>query len=149
MRRQRNQIFLSPGLAPLHERVRRACARQTINPRGTVFTKTYRRIEAGLQGLLGTGQEVLRVPGNGTQAMELAAANTVRPGDRVLVVSQGEFGDRFAAILRAYGADVVVLRGLVGEPLSPGALLSVLKDAGPVRAVFLTHVETSVGVLAP
>jgi aspartate aminotransferase-like enzyme len=96
--------------------------------------------------MLGTTQDVLLAGGNGTQAMELTVANLVNAGDRVLVVSQGEFGNRFAEILKCYRADVHVLSILVGPPVSDEIVESMLRKVGPVDACFLVHVETSVGI---
>lgn len=138
-------ILLSPGVAALHPAVRSACCRQIINPRGGEFVETYRSIESRLQAMLGTRQDVLLIGGNGTQAMELAVANTVSPGDPVLVVSQGEFGNRFIDILRSYGASVHVLRVPPGSVVSTEELQSALFAAGRIHACFLVHVETSVG----
>jgi aspartate aminotransferase-like enzyme len=80
--------------------------------------------------------------------MESAAANLLAPGDRVLVVSAGYFGERWAKIARAYGADVQQLAYEWGETPSADDLASRLAELGGVKAVFLTQSETSTGVVA-
>jgi len=90
------------------------------------------------------------VAGGGTVGMELAAANVVEPGDRVLQVSSGYFSDRSAEMLRRYGAAVHEIGAPVGEAPTAMQVEQALDDLvrqGPVKALFATHVDTSTGVL--
>jgi aspartate aminotransferase-like enzyme len=80
--------------------------------------------------------------------MESAVANLCSPGDRVLVVSAGNFGERWAALAKAYGCDLVHLRYEWGETPSPDDVGSALSDADGAKVVFLTHCETSTGVVS-
>lgn len=147
MMQNETPTLLSPGFVPLHDRVRSACSWQVINPRGSTFSRLYRSIEHVLQQFLGTSNDVLLTSGSGTQAMELAAANTITAGDAVLVVSQGTFGDRFATILSStIGASVRVFRPPMDEPISRRQLAAELRAFPGVRAVVLVHIETSTGL---
>jgi alanine-glyoxylate transaminase/serine-glyoxylate transaminase/serine-pyruvate transaminase len=86
--------------------------------------------------------------GSGTLAMEVAAANLIEPGDRVLVVVSGYFSDRMVEILRRYGAEVVEITAPVGDAPSPDAVREILANgaSGRFKALFATHVDTSTGV---
>ncbi|MFL6193853.1 MAG: pyridoxal-phosphate-dependent aminotransferase family protein [Thermoanaerobaculia bacterium] len=83
--------------------------------------------------------------GSGTLAMEVAAANLIEPGDRVLVVVSGYFSDRMVEILRRYGAEVIEVAAPVGDAPSAEEVREVLSGS-PGKALFATHVDTSTGV---
>lgn len=88
------------------------------------------------------------VAGSGTLAMDMAAANLIEPGDRALVVSTGYFGDRFAAILERYGAEVTVVGpSAVGDTPPLEAVAAALRQ-GPYKLMTVTHVDTSTAVIA-
>ncbi len=90
------------------------------------------------------------VAGSGTLAMEIAAANLIEPGDRVVVVVSGYFSDRMVEILRRYGAEVVEVTAPVGDAPTPDAVREILskgRAGGRFKALFATHVDTSTGVL--
>jgi alanine-glyoxylate transaminase / serine-glyoxylate transaminase / serine-pyruvate transaminase len=84
--------------------------------------------------------------GSGTLAMDTAGANLVEPGDRVLVLNTGYFGDRMAALLERYGAQVVQVRAPVGAGPDPAEVEQVLRGAD-YKLMTITHVDTSTGVL--
>ncbi len=90
------------------------------------------------------------VGGGGTVGMEMAAANLVAPGDRVLVVKTGYFSDRMAEILRRYGAETIEVGAQPGDAPTPDAVRQALAQATaggrPAKALFATHVDTSTGV---
>jgi alanine-glyoxylate transaminase / serine-glyoxylate transaminase / serine-pyruvate transaminase len=83
--------------------------------------------------------------GSGTLAMEVAAANLVQPGDRVLVLNTGFFSERMAEILRRWGAEVAEITAPVGDAPLPEEVREAL-GRGPFKALFATHVDTSTGV---
>lgn len=138
-----------PGPTPIPDEVRDAQSAPMIDHRGTEFGEMLREVSAGLAELIGTRSEVLLLTGSGTGAMEAAIVNTLSPGERVLAVSIGSFGDRFAAIARAYGAAVDVLEVEWGRAADPEAVGRRLAGERPYRAVLLTHNETSTGVANP
>jgi aspartate aminotransferase-like enzyme len=138
-----------PGPTGLPPSVREAGARQMINHRGPEFAAMLERILGGMKPYFGTSSDVAIITTAGTGGLEAAIVNTLSPGDRVLAVSIGSFGDRFAKIARAYGADVTMFEVEWGQAADPTTLREELgRDAG-YRAVLLTHNETSTGVMNP
>jgi aspartate aminotransferase-like enzyme len=138
-----------PGPTPLPSEVREAQSAPMIDHRGTEFGEMQREIAAGLAELIGTRGDVLLLTGSGTGALEAAVVNTLSPGDRVLVVTIGSFGDRFAKIALTFGAQVERFEVPWGEAADPAALADHLAANPPYRAVLLTHNETSTGVTNP
>jgi len=138
-----------PGPTPLPMEVREAQSAPMIDHRGTEFGELLREISAGLGQLIGTQGDVLLLTGSGSGALEAAIVNTLSPGDRVLGVSIGAFGDRFAKIASAFGADVERLDVAWGTAADPAAIAAHLAANAPYRAVLLTHNETSTGVTNP
>jgi aspartate aminotransferase-like enzyme len=138
-----------PGPTPLPADVRAAQSAQMIDHRGTDFAEMLRETSRGIGSLIGASGEVLLLTGSGTGGMEAAVVNTLSPGDRVLVVVTGGFGDRFAAIATAFGANVERLEFTWGEPADPAVLRDHLAAQPPYAAVLVTHNETSTGVTNP
>jgi len=86
------------------------------------------------------------VAGSGTLAMDMAACNLVEPGDKVLVISTGYFGDRYANILERYGAEVTVLTADFGKTVQIETIDKKLEE-GNFKILTFTHVDTSTGIL--
>jgi aspartate aminotransferase-like enzyme len=144
-----DQNLRVPGPTPLPSEVREAQSAPMIDHRGSEFGEMQREITAGLAELIGTRGDVLLLTGSGTGALEAAIVNTLSPGDRVLVVTIGSFGDRFAKIASTFGAQVERFEVPWGEAADPAALAEHLAANQPYRAVLLTHNETSTGVTNP
>lgn len=138
-----------PGPTGLPDAVREAGARQMINHRGPEFAAMFGRIEAGLRPFFGTANDIVLLTAAGTGALEAAIVNTLSPGDRVLSVTIGAFGDRFAKIASAYGAEVNRLAIDWGRAAEPALLGEELTREAGYRAILLTHNETSTGVTNP
>jgi aspartate aminotransferase-like enzyme len=138
-----------PGPTPIPDAVREAQAAQMIDHRGTEFAAMQREITEGIASLIGTDGEILLLTGSGSGALEAAIVNTLSPSDRVLAVTIGSFGDRFAKIANAFGADVERFEVPWGEAADPSALAAHLAERPPYRAVLVTHNETSTGVINP
>jgi aspartate aminotransferase-like enzyme len=147
--RAMQQNLRIPGPTPIPDDVRAAQAAPMIDHRGTEFGEMLGEISAGIGELVATRNEVLLLTASGTGAMEAAVVNALSPGDRVLAVSIGSFGDRFADIAERYGAAVERLSVEWGNPADPDELRARLAGAEPYRAVLLTHNETSTGVANP
>lgn len=139
----------TPGPTMLPDSVREAGARQMINHRGPAFEGMFARVAARMQPFFGTRQEVLLLTAAGTGGLEAAIVNTLSPGDRVLSVVIGVFGERFATIAETYGADVTRLTVEFGQAADPDRLAEALRAAPGWKAVLLTHNETSTGVENP
>jgi aspartate aminotransferase-like enzyme len=137
-----------PGPTGLPPSVRVAGGRQMINHRGPEFAGILERIQAGMKPYFGTSGDIAILSCAGTGGLEAAVVNTLSPGDRVLGVSIGSFGDRFAKIAEAYGANVDRMAAEWGWAADPNEIRERLQGAD-YRAVLLTHNETSTGVMNP
>jgi aspartate aminotransferase-like enzyme len=137
-----------PGPTGLPPSVREAGARQMINHRGPEFAAILARIETGMRPYFGTTGDVVILSCAGTGGLEAAVVNTLSPGDRVLGVSIGSFGDRFAKIAEAYGASVDRMAAEWGWAADPDEVRERL-GGGDYGAVLLTHNETSTAVMNP
>jgi aspartate aminotransferase-like enzyme len=143
------QNLRTPGPTPLPAEVRAAQSGQMIDHRGAEFADMLHEISRGIAELIGTEDEVLLLTGSGSGALEAAVVNTLSPGDRVLGVTIGSFGDRFAHIAQTFGAIVDRFEVPWGAAADPSALADHLAAADPYRAVLITHNETSTGVTNP
>lgn len=138
-----------PGPTPVPEEVLAASAAQMMNHRGPEFAQVLRRVTDGLNWVFGSSTDVLSFTTSGTGGLEVAIVNTLSPGDRVLAVSIGSFGDRLRNIAKTYGADVVSYATEWGEAADPVAIGRLLDGDATIKAVLVTHNETSTGVTNP
>ena len=138
-----------PGPTPLPERVVRSMNRPMIDHRGLEFAAILAEITAGAKRVFKTKNDLLLLTSSGTGGLESAVANLVSPGDQVVAALCGNFGERFAALAAAYGADVVRLEFEWGQPVDPDDLAQVLQRHPKAHVVLLTHNETSTGLTNP
>ena len=138
-----------PGPTSLPPSVREAGARQMINHRGPEFAAMLGRILDGMKPYFGTTSDVAVITTAGSGGLEAAIVNTLSPGDRVLAVSIGSFGDRFAKIAGIYGADVTKVDAEWGYAADGAEVRERLRAVPGTKAVLLTHNETSTGVMNP
>jgi aspartate aminotransferase-like enzyme len=142
------RYLVTPGPTPVPPDVLAATAQPMIHHRGPDFRATLARVIERLKQVFLTENEMLTFTSAGTGVMESAMQNLCSPGDRVLVVSHGYFGERFAAIAETYGCDLVHLRYAWGESPNADEVGEKLEEIGDARAVFLTHSDTSTGVVS-
>jgi serine---pyruvate transaminase len=142
------RYLVTPGPTPVPPEVLAATAQPMIHHRGPDFKATLARVIERLKQVFATENEMLTFTSAGTGVMESAVQNLCSPGDRVLVVSHGYFGERFAAIAEVYGCDLVHLRYPWGESPSADEVGEKLDEMGGAKAVFLTHSDTSTGVVS-
>ncbi|MDO8716092.1 MAG: alanine--glyoxylate aminotransferase family protein [Dehalococcoidales bacterium] len=135
-----------PGPTPCPPEVLEAMSRQMIDHRGGEFVKIMNRVTDKLKQVFMTKNDVLTLTGSGTGGLEAAVVNILSPGDKVLAVSIGSFGDRFANIAKAFGADVIMLNVEWGKAADPDAIRKALQAEPKIKAVLVTHNETSTGV---
>jgi len=142
-------LTMIPGPTPVHPRVLAALARPTVSHQAPEFVASYRGCLEDLRRIVmsETAQPFV-VSGSGTFAMEMALVNLVGPGERLLVVSHGYFGDRWDQVADAFGIARDVLRAPWGETVDAGELARRLGDRD-YAAVALTHVDTSTGTASP
>lgn len=140
-----------PGPTTLPPSVRAAGARQMINHRGPEFAAMLERVLTRMKPYFGTTNDIAMLGCAGTGGLEAAVVNVLSPGDRVLGVSIGSFGDRFAKIAAVYGANVTKLAVEWGQAADPDEVRAALaaEPAPGYKAVLLTHNETSTGVMNP
>src|SRR2546429_9105333 len=111
-----------PGPTPLPERVVRSMNRPMIDHRGPEFAAILAEITAGAKRVFKTKNDLLLLTSSGTGGLESAVANLVSPGDEVVAALCGNFGERFAALAAAYGANVVRLEFQGGHAVGPDHL---------------------------
>ncbi|MEM9908664.1 MAG: alanine--glyoxylate aminotransferase family protein [Cyanobacteria bacterium P01_D01_bin.44] len=142
-------ILMIPGPTPVPEKVLRAMAKHPIGHRSGDFSKITGEINTHLKWLFQTQNDVLTLAASGTGAMEAAMINFLSPGDHVIVGCNGKFGERWADVAKAFGLNVQIISAEWGMPLDPEAFRTALEtDAAKiVKAVVITHSETSTGVL--
>jgi aspartate aminotransferase-like enzyme len=142
------RYLVTPGPTPVPPEVLAATAAPMIHHRAPDFRAALARVLERLAQVFHTENEILLFTSAGTGAMESAVANLCSPGNRVLVVSHGYFGERFARMAQAYGADLVHQRYAWGQTPSADEVGEKLEEVGGAKAVFLTHSETSTGVVS-
>ena len=148
-------LLLIPGPTPVPQPVLEALARPTESHSSESTGRSLRRLQEGVAHAVGArpaadpaGDLVLVLAGSGTMGLEAGIVNLVGPGEKLLVVSHGFFGARFAAAGRAIGADVVELSCPWGEQVPPGEVERALQESG-AKVMTVTHVDTATGVVSP
>ena len=138
-----------PGPVPLPDDVLDLIGSQMINHRGPEYADMLDRMTTNLKTVLMTRNDVYFITSSGTGAMEAAVVNTISPGDKVLSIIVGVFGERFAEIAEAYGGDVTRLEFELGKAADPGRVRDALREMDGLKAVVITHNESSTGVANP
>lgn len=144
-------LLMLPGPTPVPPRVVAAMSAPMINHRGPAFAAAYAEVAEGLRRVFRTREQVYVLPGSGSGGWEAALLNFVGPGETVLSVSIGDFGDRWAKAAAALGYRVEPLHfpwGTAADPARLAERLAADRD-GAIKAVLLTHNETSTGVTNP
>ena len=135
-----------PGPTPVPQEVLQAMAWPMINHRGPEFAQVLNEVTAKMKQLFQTKSDVFLLTGSGTGGLEAAIVNTLSPGDKVLSVTVGVFGERFGSIAQQFGAEIVPLRFEWGKAADADAIRQALKADAKIKAVLVTHNETSTGV---
>ncbi len=140
----RKTRLFTPGPTPLLPAAQFAMAAADIHHRTPEFRALYTRVLGQLKQFVGTTSDVILLSSSGTGAMEASVSNLTSPGDRVLVLTAGKFGERWTALAKAFGCEVDVVSAPYGETFSLDAVKAALKLE--TRAVFMQATETSTGV---
>jgi aspartate aminotransferase-like enzyme len=141
------RYLMTPGPTPVPPEVLAAMALPIVHHRSPDFRPIYRECLDRLKEAYRTQSEVLLYTASGTAGLESVVANLTSPGDRVVVVSAGYFGERWADIARVYGCEVDQIRYEWGETPSADDLAARLAES-QATAVLVTQSETSTGVVA-
>jgi serine---pyruvate transaminase len=142
------QYLMTAGPTPLPPRVSQVMAEPIRYHRAPAFVEVYARVLDRLREVFRTRNQVLCFAASGTGAMESAVSNLVVPGEPAVVASCGKFGERWAELCEAFGADTTHVPFDWGEKVDPARLDDVISGLEtPPRAVFVTHSESSTGVV--
>lgn len=139
--------LLSPGPTPIPDEVLTAAAVPIIHHRTPEFSKIFMETTEGLKYVFQTEQDVYILTSSGSGAMETAVVNTLSPGDKVITLNGGKFGERWGKICRAYGVEVKEITLEWGELFTKEQLSAELKAQPETKAVFSTMSETSTGTI--
>ena len=138
-----------PGPTTVPSEIAQAGAADMINHRGPEFAAMIKRTTEGVKQVYQTKNDVLTLTASGTGAMEAAVVNLVAPGEEVLVVSIGEFGDRLINLAKIYGAKGTELKFEQGLAADLNQIEAALRANREIKTVLITHNETSTGVMQP
>jgi serine---pyruvate transaminase len=141
------RYLMTPGPTPVPPQVLAAMALPIVHHRSPDFRPTYRQVLDRLKEVYRTSGEVLLYTASGTAGLESVVANLTSPGDRVVAVSAGYFGERWADIAHAYGCEVDHIAYQWGETPSADDLAARLAELGGASVVLVTQSETSTGVV--
>jgi aspartate aminotransferase-like enzyme len=141
-----NQNLRVPGPTVVPTEVLEAQAQPMINHRGPEFMAILRRVSTRLQYFFQTDSPVLTYPASGTGGQESAVVNLFSPGDHVIAITIGAFGNRLAKIATVYGLNVTRIEFPWGQPADPHVVEERLKALPAYKGVLVTHNETSTGV---
>jgi aspartate aminotransferase-like enzyme len=141
------RYLMTPGPTPVPPQVLAAMALPIVHHRSPDFRPTYRQVLDRLKDVYRTQTEVLLYTASGTAGLESVVANLTSPGDRVVAVSAGYFGERWADIARAYSCEVDHIAYEWGETPSADDVASRLAELGGATVVLVTQSETSTGVV--
>ena len=141
------RYLLAPGPTPIPPEVLQAMAQPIIHHRAPEYEALFAEVRRDLRQLFQCQNEVLMFAASGTGAMEGAVVNTLSPGDPVVVVRGGKFGERWAEICEAYGVRVLPVDVPYGKSVDPAAVSAALQSQPGIQAVFATHSETSTGAV--
>jgi aspartate aminotransferase-like enzyme len=141
------RFLLTPGPTPVPPEVLLASAEPVVHHRAPRFTEILKGVIAGLKYVFQTENDIIIFASSGTGAMESAVVNTVSPGDQVLVVSCGNFGERWNKLAATYGAVVTLLEYEWGTKVDPDDIRKALAENPATKVVFVQQSETSTGVV--
>ena len=141
--------LMIPGPTPVPEKVLQALGKHPIGHRSKEFQDLVEITTENLKWLHQTQNDVLTITGSGTAAMEAGIINTLSKGDKVICGENGKFGERWVKVAKEFGLEIIKIKAEWGEPLNPEEFKKLLeKDSNKeIKAVILTHSETSTGVI--
>jgi aspartate aminotransferase-like enzyme len=139
---RKNRLF-TPGPTPLLPAAQTAMASFTAHHRTADFRALFQRVLTDMKDFIGTQNDVLVLACSGTGVMEASVTNLTSPGDKVLVLTAGKFGERWTGLAKAFGCNVEVLSAPYGETFSLNEIRAKLTPE--VRAIFVQATESSTG----
>jgi aspartate aminotransferase-like enzyme len=140
-----NKYLFTPGPTPVPEQVVQRMSEPIIYHRSKEFREIFARVNGYLQTLFQTKQPVMTLTSSGTGGMEAIIVNLFSAGDKVISVNAGKFGERWSAIGKSYGLNVVEIKIPWGETVAVPQIIEALSIHPDTQGVLLTHCETSTG----
>ncbi len=141
------RFLMTPGPTQIPPEVLLASAQPIIHHRTGAYSDLFARVNENLKYVFQTENEIISFASSGTGAMESAVVNLCSPGDKVLIASCGKFGERWRDLAQVYGLDYDYREYEWGTPVAPADIGQALGDDRSIKAVFVTHSETSTGVV--
>ncbi|MDK2821140.1 MAG: hypothetical protein PWP31_1105 [Clostridia bacterium] len=143
------QTLLLPGPTCVPPQVLSALSKPAISHRGPEFKSLLKEVNDGLKNIFQTNSDVIVLTASGTAGMEAAIVNLISPGEKVLAVTIGVFGERFVEICRSFGVEVEVMAFPYGQQADPKIIANRLEadKEHQIKAILVQHNETSTGVL--
>lgn len=138
-----------PGPTPISPEVQRAMSQTILGHRSEAFSKIFKDTCEKAKYIFKTKQDVFVVSASGTGALEMAVANIVEPNDQVLIIVTGVFGERFVKINKSFKANIILAKYALGEVANPQEIKEILNQNPDIKAVFITHCETSTAIVNP
>ncbi len=142
----KKQYLLAPGPTPVPPEVLLAMSAPMIHHRSPDFIPVIQKVRSGLKWLFQTKQEVITVAGSGTAGMEASMTNFLSPGDKVIAVNGGKFGERWLKIAKAYGITAIEVSVPWGDSVDVSHVERILSEDPSIKAVYVQASETSTGV---
>ena len=142
------KLLMIPGPTNVESAVLRALGKTTISHTDPDFVGIFRKSLENLKKVFMTTNEVFAIAGSGTLALEIAIANIIEPGDKILNTVAGFFGEYFVKMSKAHGAATKVLEVPWGKCIRPEQVKEAMKE-DDYKAVTVTHVDTSTGIVNP
>ncbi|MBF0386821.1 MAG: alanine--glyoxylate aminotransferase family protein [Candidatus Omnitrophica bacterium] len=136
-------LLLTPGPSKVPVELCEVLGRPIMHHRTPQFQQILKEVTAGLKQIINTSSEVYLLASSGTGAMEAAVANLASPGDKVITVEYGKFGERWASLAKAYKLNAVTIKIEWGRTITPEEVKAVLAQHPDAKALFLTQCETS------
>ena len=137
--------LFTPGPTPIPEQVMLKMAVPIIHHRSPEFREIFKRVNQNLKYLFQTNQPVLTLTCSGTGGMESTFVNLFSPGDTIISVNGGKFGERWVELPKVFGLNVIEIKNKWGTAPTENEILEALKNNPNAKAVYLTHSETSTG----
>ncbi|MBM7623957.1 pyridoxal-phosphate-dependent aminotransferase family protein [Sporohalobacter salinus] len=143
------RTLMLPGPTPIPEQARKAGAGEIVGHRELECEELVEEVVEGLKYVFQTDDDVLILTCSGTGGLEASIANTLTVGDKVLALCTGAFGERYATIAERYGVEVERMNFTWGESVDVSQVRERLEEeqAGEIKAILMTHNETSTGVV--
>ncbi len=142
-------LLMIPGPTRVAPRVLKAMSENIVNHRSALFGKILTETTQMMSDVFRTSNKSYLITGSGTAAMEAAMANIIQPGDKILNVVGGKFGQRFMQIVDAFGGESESIEVEWGEAVNPQDIKNYLDSNPDIKAVTVVHNETSTGVANP